>query len=90
MKDFMHLTHTDAKACPNLLVGHSFVSLYHEPHSTDVVFGRRRRRTSLTQIISQINEKIHSPIFFTATPGACSEVVFALQTGTTRRGLVVA
>ncbi|GBP20362.1 hypothetical protein EVAR_10627_1 [Eumeta japonica] len=28
-------------------------SLYHEPHGTDV-FGRGHRRTSLTQIVSQI------------------------------------
>ncbi|GBP28507.1 hypothetical protein EVAR_22970_1 [Eumeta japonica] len=35
-------------------VDHSFASLYHEPHGTDVVFGRRRRRTSHTQIVSQI------------------------------------
>ncbi|GBP14960.1 hypothetical protein EVAR_6612_1 [Eumeta japonica] len=34
--------------------GDSFVSLYHEPHSTDV-FSRRRRRTTLTQIVSQIS-----------------------------------
>ncbi|GBP16974.1 hypothetical protein EVAR_101989_1 [Eumeta japonica] len=39
----------------DLLVGHSFVSLYHEPLSTDVVFGRRRKRTSLSQIVSQIS-----------------------------------
>ncbi|GBP31391.1 hypothetical protein EVAR_17879_1 [Eumeta japonica] len=32
--------------------GHSFVSLYHEPHSTDV-FSRRRRRTTLTQIVTE-------------------------------------
>ncbi|GBP39258.1 hypothetical protein EVAR_22664_1 [Eumeta japonica] len=31
-----------------------FVSLYHEPHSANAVFGRRRRRTSLAQIISKI------------------------------------
>ncbi|GBP58031.1 hypothetical protein EVAR_39747_1 [Eumeta japonica] len=57
MKDFEHLTHTDAyhtfsEAC----VGNYFVSLYREPHSIDVAFSRRRRRTSLTQIVSQINE----------------------------------
>ncbi|GBP21929.1 hypothetical protein EVAR_7142_1 [Eumeta japonica] len=34
---------------------HSFVSLYHETHSTDVAFGRRCRRTFLTQIVSQIS-----------------------------------
>ncbi|GBP15735.1 hypothetical protein EVAR_93923_1 [Eumeta japonica] len=33
---------------------HSFVSLYDVPYSTNVVFGRRHRRTSLTQIVSQI------------------------------------
>ncbi|GBP25806.1 hypothetical protein EVAR_94826_1 [Eumeta japonica] len=31
------------------------MSLYHGPRSTDVVFGRPRRRTSLTQIVSQIS-----------------------------------
>ncbi|GBP32397.1 hypothetical protein EVAR_81204_1 [Eumeta japonica] len=35
---------------------HSFLSLYHKPHSIDVVFGRRRRSTYLTQIIIQISE----------------------------------
>ncbi|GBP75893.1 hypothetical protein EVAR_11005_1 [Eumeta japonica] len=35
------------------LVGHFLVSLYHGPYTVDVVFGRRRR-TSLTQIVSQI------------------------------------
>ncbi|GBP09868.1 hypothetical protein EVAR_92422_1 [Eumeta japonica] len=30
-------------------------SLYYEPHSTEVVFGRRRRRTFFTQIIGQIS-----------------------------------
>ncbi|GBP58518.1 hypothetical protein EVAR_33868_1 [Eumeta japonica] len=49
VKDFVHLTNT--LACPNMLVGHSFVSLYHEPHGTDDVFGRRSRRTSRTQIV---------------------------------------
>ncbi|GBP63612.1 hypothetical protein EVAR_54441_1 [Eumeta japonica] len=34
------------------LVEQSFVSLDHESHSTDVVFGRRHRRTSLAQIVS--------------------------------------
>ncbi|GBP34300.1 hypothetical protein EVAR_13439_1 [Eumeta japonica] len=29
-------------------------SLCHEPHSTNVVFGRRRRRTSLTETVSKI------------------------------------
>ncbi|GBP78773.1 Facilitated trehalose transporter Tret1 [Eumeta japonica] len=36
-----------------MLVSHS-VGLYHEPHSTDAVFDRYRRRTSLTQIVSHI------------------------------------
>ncbi|GBP33598.1 hypothetical protein EVAR_32096_1 [Eumeta japonica] len=49
-KEFMHLTYTDSLACPNPLVGHSLVSLYHEPRTFNVVFGRRRRRTSLAQI----------------------------------------
>ncbi|GBP56513.1 hypothetical protein EVAR_42706_1 [Eumeta japonica] len=31
------------------------MNFYHEPHSIDVVFGRRRRRTSLTQIVRQIS-----------------------------------
>ncbi|GBP30893.1 hypothetical protein EVAR_28531_1 [Eumeta japonica] len=31
------------------------VSLYHELHSTDVVFGRRRRRTSLAKTVGQIS-----------------------------------
>ncbi|GBP83868.1 Solute carrier family 22 member 3 [Eumeta japonica] len=35
-------------------VYHSFVNFHHEPHGPDV-FGRRRRRTSLTQFISQIS-----------------------------------
>ncbi|GBP84628.1 hypothetical protein EVAR_65553_1 [Eumeta japonica] len=43
------------KLIPNLLVGHSFVSLYRESHSTDVLFGRRRRKNSLTEIVSQIS-----------------------------------
>ncbi|GBP46430.1 hypothetical protein EVAR_95130_1 [Eumeta japonica] len=34
--------------------GHSFVSFYHEPHTIDVV-GHRHRRTSVTQIVSQIS-----------------------------------
>ncbi|GBP42018.1 hypothetical protein EVAR_95017_1 [Eumeta japonica] len=33
----------------------AFDSPYHEPRSTDIVFGRPRRRTSFTQIVSQIN-----------------------------------
>ncbi|GBP38324.1 hypothetical protein EVAR_36276_1 [Eumeta japonica] len=33
----------------------SFVSLYHEPHSTDVLFGCRRRRTYFTQIVGEIS-----------------------------------
>ncbi|GBP57393.1 hypothetical protein EVAR_51240_1 [Eumeta japonica] len=55
MKNFVHLTHADASPRPNMLIGHSFVSIYHEPHITDVVFGRCCRRKSLTQIISQIS-----------------------------------
>ncbi|GBP79322.1 hypothetical protein EVAR_99545_1 [Eumeta japonica] len=34
---------------------HYLVSLYHEPHRTEIVFDCRRRRTSLTQIVSQIS-----------------------------------
>ncbi|GBP58531.1 hypothetical protein EVAR_34533_1 [Eumeta japonica] len=44
----VHLTHTDAKLFPDPLI--DFVSLYHEPYSIYVAFGRRRRRRSLTQI----------------------------------------
>ncbi|GBP41621.1 hypothetical protein EVAR_34054_1 [Eumeta japonica] len=55
MKDFEYLTHADFQACLFLLVEHSFVSVYHKPHSTDVVFHRHSRWTSFTQIVSQIN-----------------------------------
>ncbi|GBP76786.1 hypothetical protein EVAR_36634_1 [Eumeta japonica] len=37
--------------------------LYHEPHSTDVVFGRRRRRMFLTQTVSQISATSSFPSF---------------------------
>ncbi|GBP29686.1 hypothetical protein EVAR_13609_1 [Eumeta japonica] len=37
------------------LVGQYFVSAYHELHSTNFVSGRRRRRTSLVQIVSEIS-----------------------------------
>ncbi|GBP35275.1 Zinc finger BED domain-containing protein 5 [Eumeta japonica] len=32
-----------------------YFGLGHEPHSTNLVFGRHRRRTPLTQIVSQIS-----------------------------------
>ncbi|GBP32496.1 hypothetical protein EVAR_24660_1 [Eumeta japonica] len=52
VKNFVHLTHTDRCLSLSKFAGRSlFVSLYHEPHSTDVVFGHRRKRTSLTQIV---------------------------------------
>ncbi|GBP98202.1 hypothetical protein EVAR_70881_1 [Eumeta japonica] len=31
------------------------MSLGHEPHNSDAVFGRQHRRTSLAQIVSQIS-----------------------------------
>ncbi|GBP88416.1 hypothetical protein EVAR_56893_1 [Eumeta japonica] len=34
---------------------HSFVSFYHEPHSTDIAFCHHRRRESFTQINNQIS-----------------------------------
>ncbi|GBP30825.1 hypothetical protein EVAR_82567_1 [Eumeta japonica] len=54
-EDFVHLTHTDAYVYPNLLVGRSFVNVYHEPLMTGMSGLRSRRRASLAQIVSQIN-----------------------------------
>ncbi|GBP85546.1 hypothetical protein EVAR_58081_1 [Eumeta japonica] len=34
---------------------HFFISLYCEPHSADIVFGRHQRTTFITQIVSQIS-----------------------------------
>ncbi|GBP68290.1 hypothetical protein EVAR_57616_1 [Eumeta japonica] len=34
---------------------HPFVNLFHEPHSTNIIFGHRRRKTFLTQIFSRIS-----------------------------------
>ncbi|GBP80522.1 hypothetical protein EVAR_63272_1 [Eumeta japonica] len=39
---------------------YSFVGLYHEPHSADVVFGRRRKRTSLTQSELRVSRGLFS------------------------------
>ncbi|GBP18644.1 hypothetical protein EVAR_14414_1 [Eumeta japonica] len=68
-KDFVHLTNTDAYACPNLLIGHSFVSHCHEPHSTDIVFDHRRRRTSVRQIVSQISTTTCELVKLVINPG---------------------
>ncbi|GBP92519.1 hypothetical protein EVAR_73780_1 [Eumeta japonica] len=63
------------------LTGRSFLgfgqimSLYHEPHCTDAVFGLRHRRTSLAQIISQISAttlKLVEPVINNARDGPSS------------------
>ncbi|GBP03093.1 hypothetical protein EVAR_2573_1 [Eumeta japonica] len=33
-------------------IGHSFLSLYYEPHSTDILFDHHPKRTFFTQIVS--------------------------------------
>ncbi|GBP22989.1 hypothetical protein EVAR_15663_1 [Eumeta japonica] len=57
MEDFMHRYRVPIDAYLSLFksAGHSFVSFYHDPHTTDVIFGRRRRMMSLAQTISQIS-----------------------------------
>ncbi|GBP52194.1 hypothetical protein EVAR_87579_1 [Eumeta japonica] len=50
-----HLSQNVRKFDPYNVFLFAFKPHYHESHSTDVVFGYRRRRTSLTQIVSQIN-----------------------------------
>ncbi|GBP20310.1 hypothetical protein EVAR_10571_1 [Eumeta japonica] len=46
----LHLTSPDSCLSGSMWF---FVSFYHGPHSANIIFDRRHRRTSLTLIISQ-------------------------------------
>ncbi|GBP54054.1 hypothetical protein EVAR_85357_1 [Eumeta japonica] len=70
------------QACPDVYgsesTGHSFVSLYFDPHSALVVLGRCRRKTSLMQIVSQVNAttfELVKPVITVRRTGTCPEEV---------------
>ncbi|GBP80707.1 hypothetical protein EVAR_59084_1 [Eumeta japonica] len=65
---FRALDSYEFQACPNLMVGHTFVSLYHEPCSTNVFLGRRRskdipQKPSLSTIYESNAGRQHPTIY---------------------------
>lgn len=51
----------------DLLIGHSFVRLYHTPHKTDVIFNRCSQRSSLTHIVGEISTTTPKPVVNSVT-----------------------
>ncbi|GBP19234.1 hypothetical protein EVAR_11557_1 [Eumeta japonica] len=83
MKDFVYSTHTDAQACPNLLVGLSLSVFHYEPYGTDVVFDGLHRTNSYAEVIS-LRHRPLGKLRAVGTPACC---LFAFSEAITKSTL---